>query len=148
MNKCMRIILVVTLTNLIFINLSFGEEQRHKLLYGELTFSDAPPFSRRVIIPISNFKVELFRVFDDTKKKEEKLEKPLFTTYPGSNGYYTFRDVSEGEYNLRISYVKYMGKEYLDDIVVEKKINVRYNQKGRMRVFPIELIVVWSEGEK
>jgi hypothetical protein len=110
-------------------------------LYGRLQF-DAAAGGDRIVIPIKDFKIEIF------EREFRKGKKPLAGTYPDNNGYFVFKDIPEGWHTLVVSR-HLVGREGLvDEKIEQRKIHVRYNPGGRQRLHDIRLLVLTQEREE
>lgn len=129
---------IFLIISVIFISRSTQAQIVNKL-YGDIVYKIInQPNEKGLIISLRDFNVQLLDISADSDKKE-KVGTVLFTTYPDSNGIYVFKEVPEKTYYLRISYDPPMQMGTKKEIVHEKKIKVKYNHKGKMRIHTVEV---------
>lgn len=141
----------VLLITLIFIISGIAQTQAANRLFGKIyfnitSFNITSTDSNSIIIPYRDFKIEILEVTEN----QAESAKILFTTYSDSNGYFTFKDIPENRYILRISHFKMDEKWLIDEIVSEKPINISYNSTGKAWIKPIgiDILVGQDNDEK
>jgi hypothetical protein len=136
----------------IFIIFGYLQAQEEKRLYGNIYFDiTAMSGTNKTIMSYRDFKIEILEVPKKVSKNKED-QKVLFTTYPDSNGYFTFKDVPAGKYMLRILYISidkdgFIKTGFIYEEILSKKIEVDYNGRERQRLKPISIEIIIKDRE-
>ncbi len=125
---------------IVFVSLQFG--QQPKFLHGNIFFdADAANTASSINVSYSYFKIEIIEIAAGAVEAG-KPPKVLYTTYPDSSGYFTFTDVPEGKYRLRISITALRDGGLIDEQIQESDLTVGYDENGKQRILPIRIDVI------
>ena len=113
------------------------QAQEANRLFGKIYFNTTLADKSNVVTPYRDLKIEILQVIAEPGDTEIKSQKILFTTYPDSNGFFTFKNVPESNYLLRISHFKVGENGLIDEIIQEIPIQIKYDANGKARLNPI-----------
>jgi hypothetical protein len=137
-------VVILFLSTLCLMNRLYPANQ--KRVYGKIQIKSITTTISRVIIPLRDFKIELLRsIMNQSKKKAKKTPKTVCATHPDIFGNFSFKDIPEGQYKLRISHIRFLTNRYVDQKITETEVNIKYDRKGRYWLHTIELITHTSQ---
>ena len=143
MNTRSKLLQITTSVTLILFILYPVQSQISKRLFGSIYFDIALTVDKNIVFaPFHDFKIELLEYPIKAEVKDKKsTSTKIRTTYPDSNGYFSFKDVPDGKYKLQISRFLVDKTGLVNKIIKEESITVKYNEKGRYRIAPIAIYI-------
>ena len=115
-------------------------------LYGQIQYlHEITP--QGIYVPLNNLKIEILTVKQETQQNGKRIRIPgeiVKSIYPDSSGYYTFTNIKEGKYFIRVSMLDVVLKADLH--LAEIKVKYR-NQRCSLPIINFEIEQIKSVHE-